>query len=154
LEALRYLRQEKALTLQQFSAIDDLLNELGEARQRQPAANAQAHDTREALNSLSREMDISRGILNERTNRLRELQIQRSDFKLRIEDLHTGLAFVENAIATEEAQLDEPLAASEEMGRNLAHLRERATQAEASAIAANLRVEELCLKLSFAGQSL
>ncbi|XP_061988754.1 uncharacterized protein LOC133707215 [Rosa rugosa] len=70
LEALRYLRQEKALTLQQFSAIDDLLNELGEARQLQPAANAQAHDTREALNSLSREMDISRGILNERTNHL------------------------------------------------------------------------------------
>lgn len=154
LEALRYLRQEKALTPWQFSDIESLLNELDMARQRHSAANTQAYDAQEALNSVSPEMDISRDILNERAICLRELQIQRSDFKLRIEDLHAGLAFVENAIAAEEAQLDEPLAAFEEMGRNLARVRERAAQAEAGAIAAKRHVEELCLKLSFAGQSL
>ena len=98
LEALRYLRQEKALTPWQFSDIDSLLNELGRARRHQSAANAQAYDAQEALNSVSREMGISRGILNDRAIRLRELQIQRSDFKLRIEDLHTGLAFVMNVL--------------------------------------------------------
>ncbi|XP_040363990.1 uncharacterized protein LOC121049838 [Rosa chinensis] len=154
LEALRYLCQEKVLTQQQFSAINDLLNELDMARRCQSAANTQARDAQETLNSLSQEMDIPRGILNERAIRLRELQIQRSDFKLRIEDLQARLAFIENAIVAEEAQLDEPLAASEEMGRNLAHIRDRATQAEAGAIEAKRHVEEICLKLSFAGQSL